>query len=173
MTHKLNVAAAVTASRMVFAVFILFCTTFSVPFYVFYLLGAFTDVIDGRVARKLNLKSSFGAKLDMIADFIFVIAVFVKVFPLLCVPIWLWIWIASIAFIKLINLVLSLVVLHSIVSMHTVMNKVTGFMLFFLPFGIGRGSWQALTIAVIVTCFAATFAAIQEGYFIRAGKEIE
>jgi phosphatidylglycerophosphate synthase len=171
--HKPNVADAITASRIIFAVFVLFCPTFSVLFYAFYLLGAFTDMIDGWVARKLNLKSSFGAKLDTIADCTFVIAVLAKVLPALYVPKWLWIWIAMIAFIKFTNLVSSLVMLHRIVPMHTGMNKVTGFMLFLLLFGIGRGSWQALAIAVVVACSTATFAAIQEGHFIRTGKEIE
>ena len=171
--HRLNVANAVTASRIIFAVLILFCSTFSVQFYTFYLLGGFTDMIDGWLARKLNLKSSFGAKIDTIADYVFVIAVLAKVLPALYVPIWLLIWIIMIAFIKLINLVSSLVVLRRIIPVHTMMNKVTGFMLFLLPFGIGRVSWQALAIVEIVTCSAATFAAIQEGHFIRAGKEME
>lgn len=173
MNHKPNVADVVTASRIIFALFILLCTTFSVTFYVFYLLGAFTDMIDGLLARKLNLKSTFGAKLDMIADFIFVIVVFTKVFSSIHLPIWVWIWIAMIAFIKFINLVSSLVLFRRIVPMHTIANKVTGFILFFLSFVIGRGAWQGLKIAVIVSCFAATFAAIQEGHFIRIGKEIE
>lgn len=173
MKHKLNIADVVTASRIVFAVFILFCSTFSVQFYAFYLLGAFTDMTDGWIARKLNLISSFGAKLDTITDCVFVIVVMAKVLLTVYVPEWLWIWIAIIALIKLINLVSSLVMLHRIVPMHTVMNKATGFMLFLLPFGIGRGSWKALEIAVIVACSAATFAAIQEGHYIRAGKDIE
>ena len=83
MKHRLNVADAVTASRIVFAGFVLFCSAFSVPFYVFYLLGAFTDMMDGWIARKRNLKSSFGAKLDTVADSVFVIAVLAKVLPAL------------------------------------------------------------------------------------------
>lgn len=173
MTHKLNIANIVTVSRIVFAVLVLFCATFSIQFYAFYLLGGFTDMIDGWVARKLNLKSSFGAKLDTIADYVFVIAVLVKVLPGLHVPTWMWIWVLMIAFIKLTNLVSSLVLLRRIVPIHTVMNKITGFMLFLLPFGIVRGAWQVRAIAVIATCSAATFAAIQEGHFIRIGKEIE
>ena len=97
-------------------------------------------MIDGWVARKLNLKSSFGAKLDTIADYVFVIAVLVKVLPVLHVPTWMWIWVLMIAFIKLTNLVSSLVLLRRIVPIHTVMNKITGFMLFLLPFGIVRGA---------------------------------
>jgi len=42
-----------------------------------------------------------------------------------------------------------------------------------LPLGIGHGSWQASAIAVIATGIAATFAAIQEGHYIRIGRETE
>lgn len=68
MKEKMNIANAVTLSRIVFAVLVLFSDTFSVQFYIFYPLGAFTDMIDGTIARKLNLKSSFGSKLDSVAD---------------------------------------------------------------------------------------------------------
>ena len=131
-------------------------------------------MIDGWAARKLNLKSSFGAKLDTIADHVFVTAVVIKILPALHVPTWLWIWIVVIALIKFTNLVSGLMLLHRIVPVHTVMNKVTGILLFLLPFVIYIiSSERVLAIAVISACSAATFAAIQEGYYIRTGKEIE
>ena len=172
--RRLNIANAVTFSRIVFAVLVLFCTAFSVPFYVFYLLGGFTDMVDGWAARKWNLQSSFGAKLDTVADFLFVTAVLIKALPALQMPAWVWIWAGIIAGIKLTNLVTGLVLFRRTVPVHTVMNKVTGFLLFLLPFGIGRGfSQQVSAVAVIAACAAATFAAIQEGHFIRTGKAIE
>lgn len=173
MKEKMNIANAVTLSRIVFAVLILFSDTFSVQFYIFYLLGAFTDMIDGTIASKLNLKSSFGSKLDSVADFIFVTAVFVKICYALYVPGWIWIWIAIITFIKIINLISGLFMFHRLVSMHTVMNKITGVLLFLLPLSICRGSWQATEMIVIVTGLVATFAAVQEGHYVRTGREIE
>ena len=74
MKEKMNIANAVTLSRIVFAGLVLYSDTFSVQFYIFYLLGAFTDMIDGTIARKLNTRSSFGSKLDSAADFVFVTA---------------------------------------------------------------------------------------------------
>jgi CDP-diacylglycerol--glycerol-3-phosphate 3-phosphatidyltransferase len=136
-------------------------------------LAAFTDMIDGWIARKLELKSSFGAKLDTVADFIFIAVVLVKVIPVIYMPGWLWIWAALIAVIKLTNLLSSFVMFHRLIPIHSVMNKITGFILFLLPFSIGRCSWQTFVITVIVACSIATFAAIQEGHFIRTGKEIE
>ena len=77
--NRLKAANAITSSRIVFALLILFAPVFSVPFYVFYFLGAATDMADGIIARKLNQESSFGAKLDTVADLVFVIAVLIKI----------------------------------------------------------------------------------------------
>lgn len=169
--EKMNVANVVTLSRMVFAVLVLFSDAFSVQFYIFYLIGAFTDMIDGTIARKLNLKSLFGSKLDSVADFVFTTAVFVNIGYVLYVP--RWIWIAIITFIKIINLILSLIIFRRLVSMHTVMNKITGVLLFLLPFNICRGSLKETEMIVIIIGLIATFAAIQEGHYIRTGREIE
>lgn len=173
MKRSINVANAVTASRIIFAVLILFSSAFSAQFYALYLLGGFTDMIDGTIARKLNTKSLFGSIFDSIADCIFVAAVGITVFSALHIPKWLYLWGAIIAIIKIANLVSSLLLFHRFIPMHTFMNKVTGVMLFLLPFGIGRGAWQASAVAIIVIGFFATFAAIQEGYYIRTGKEME
>lgn len=172
MKKKLNVANIVTSSRMVFAVLILFSTAFSVQFYIFYLLGGFTDMIDGTIARKLNIQSSFGSMLDSVADFVFVTAVGITVLSSLCVPVWVWIWIVIIALIKISNLISSLLMFHRLVPMHTVMNKITGIMLFLLPFIIGIELRQVTLAAVILTGFIATFAAVQEGHYIRTGRKI-
>lgn len=105
MNRKLNIANVITASRVVFATIILFGDAFSTRFYIFYLLGAFTDMIDGTIARKLNMKSSFGSKLDSIADGVFVVAVLISIASDLYVPIWIWVWIVIVACIKIINLI--------------------------------------------------------------------
>lgn len=52
---------------------------------------------------------------------------------------------------------------------HTIMNKVTGFMLFILPLTF---VFIELKYSAVVVCTIATFAAIQEGHLIRTGREI-
>ena len=69
-----SVANIITCIRIVCSVAILFCPALSIPFYVLYLIAGFTDMIDGTVARKMGTVSDFGAKLDSVADFIFVAA---------------------------------------------------------------------------------------------------
>lgn len=133
-------------------------------FYVLYGMAGFTDIIDGTVARKTNTAGEFGAKLDTTADFIFVAVCLIKLLPVLDIPVWLWVWIAVIALIKIINIISGVVMHKKLTAVHSVMNKVTGALLFALPFTI---SFVDLKFSAAAVCAVATFAAIQEGYFIR------
>ncbi|MGI6248320.1 MAG: CDP-alcohol phosphatidyltransferase family protein [Acutalibacteraceae bacterium] len=171
--EKLNIANAVTASRIIFAVLILFSDAFSMRFYFFYLFGALTDMIDGTIARKLNIKSSFGSLFDSIADCVFVLAVGMSILSDIYVPVWLWVWLAIIIIIKIINLLSSLLMFNRLVPMHTSMNKITGVLVFILPFILNKGPWRVSAAAIIVIGCIATFAAVQEGHYIRAGRNIE
>ena len=117
-------------------------------------------MVDGTIARKTGAASSFGARLDTFADFLFVIASFVKLVPVIRIPVWIWGWAAAIAVVKQFNLVRGILGRKQISSLHTMVNKATGFCLFLLP----------LTIPVLdlrytapVVCIMATIAAIREG----------
>ena len=167
-------ANIITSIRIVCAVVLIFCPAFSTWFYVFYIVGGISDVIDGIVARHMEKETKLGAKLDTIADIIFTLIVIIKVVLSVKIPVWLIIWIVCIAIIKCINIISGFVINKQFISEHTVMNKICGVMLFAIPLCIGIFSKQLVTdILIVLTCAAATFAAIQEGHYIRKGKEIE
>ena len=127
-------------------------------------------MIDGVIARKTNSNSNFGAKLDTVADFIFVIVVLYKLLPAILIPQWLWIWIIIIAVIKFGNIIFGFVSTKSLISIHTILNKVTGFVLFLLPLTI-EFTEQKYSFTII--CSIATFSAIQEGCYVIKGKIIK
>ncbi|NLA69761.1 MAG: CDP-alcohol phosphatidyltransferase family protein [Clostridiales bacterium] len=162
-----SVANIITCIRIVCSVAILFCPALSIPFYVLYLIAGFTDMIDGTVARKMGTVSDFGAKLDSVADFIFVAACLIKLIPLLNFDRCIYIWIVIIALIKVINIASGFVMEQKLVVVHSIMNKVTGGLLFVFPLTI---SFIEVRYSAIVVCLVATFAAIQEGHFIRTGR---
>ena len=56
------------------------------------------------------------------------------------------------------------------ITVHTTMNKVTGVLLFIVPLTL---TIVPLNYSGIPICSVATFAAIQEGHFIRTGKGIK
>ena len=73
-----------------------------------------------------------------------------------------------IAIIKIGNIILGYASKKQFVSLHTVMNKITGFLLFLLPLTL---SFVKLKYSLIVVCSAATLAAIQEGIYIAVNCE--
>ena len=168
MSAKAGSANLITGTRILCCATLLFCPAFSASFYVLYLMAGLTDMVDGAVARKTGTVSTFGAKLDTAADFVFVAVCLWKLLPSLAVPLWLWIWIVLIALIKMINTISGYVIQKRYVALHTVLNKVTGVLLFLLPMTLPVAE---LKYSAPLVCTVATFAAIQERHFIRTGKE--
>lgn len=157
-------ANIITCIRILCSIALLFCPAFSVAFYALYITAGVSDMIDGWVARKTNTASEFGAKLDTMADIVFVIVCLFKLLPVMNIPVWLYVWIGVIALIKVINIVSGYVVQKQFVSVHSVMNKVTGALLFIFPLTL---SFVDIKYSATVVCIITTFAAIQEGHFIR------
>ena len=168
MNAKARMANLITGTRILCSAALLFCQPFSPPFIVLYLIAGITDMTDGAMARKTNTTSELGAKLDTAADFVFVAVCLWKLLPRLAVPLWLWVWIVLIALIKMINTISGYVIQKRYVALHTVLNKVTGVLLFLLPMTLPVAE---LKYSAPLVCTVATLAAIQEGHFIRTGKE--
>ena len=74
MSAKAGSANLITGTRILCSIALLFCQTFSPPFFALYIIAGLTDMIDGTVARKAGTVSEFGAKLDTVADFALVAA---------------------------------------------------------------------------------------------------
>ena len=159
----------ITSLRIICSMALLFCPALSPLFYALYIAAGFTDMIDGMVARKTNTVSEFGSKLDTMADFVLVVVCLIKLIPILNITIWVYVWVVIIAFIKVINVVSGYVVQKKFVAAHTVMNKVTGAVLFIFPLTL---LIIELKYSAVVVCLFATFAAVQEGHYIRTGREV-
>ena len=163
MGLKKQMANILTGFRLFGSVLLVFLPAVSLGFYVNYFLCGFTDMIDGAVARMTGSASRFGEKLDTAADIVFAAAVLVKFLPVLAMPMWLWIWGGGIAVIKIGNILLGYVFRKEFTAFHTVLNKVTGLLLFLLPLTHSVVEFRCSSMAV---CAVATAAAIQEGIYI-------
>ena len=160
---KKYIANIITGTRIIFSLPLLIIPLSSAWFYALYLFCGLTDMIDGAIARQTNAVSSFGSKLDTVSDFVFMAVCAVKVLPIINLPAWLWIWIAVIAIMKVANMVMGFVFKKRLVTLHTILNKVMGLLLFLLPFTL---QFIEPTYSFALVCTIATIAAIQEGYFI-------
>ena len=161
-------ANTITFFRIAASIVLLFCPVFSPAFYAFYIAAGLSDMLDGFVARKTDTVSILGARLDTIADLVLVLVCLIKLLPILSLPAWLYAWIGIIALIKVVNIIYAFAVQKRFVPVHSVMNKAAGALLFLLPLTIPA---VPLKYSAIVVCAVATFAAIQEGHFIRTGRE--
>ena len=154
---------------MIFSLPLVFISLSSAWFYVFYLFCGLTDMIDGAIARKTGAVSKFGARLDTVADFVFMFVCSIKILPLMHIPVLLWVWIIIVALIKIFNIALVFIHTKKLISIHSVLNKTTGFALLLMPLSL---AFVETTYSVATVCVLATIAAMQEVYFIAKGQEV-
>ena len=137
-----NIANYLSISRAIMSIILAISETFSFPFYIIYIYiyiyCGISDMLDGYVARRTKSTSKIGARLDSIADIIFVIVAIIKILPVLHLSDGIVIWAVIIALIKIINVICSYIYYKKLVLPHTVANKITGFLLFIAPFIIAN-----------------------------------
>ena len=160
-------ADALTGLRIAFSAAMLFLPAGSGGFAALYAAAGVSDMLDGLIARKTRTESAFGAKLDSAADVIFLAVSAVKIIPGLALPLWVWLWAAVVALLRLVNAGIGFVRCGRIMPLHTPANKLTGLMLFLLPLICGRGGANRYAAAV---CLSATLAAVQEGILLAKGR---
>ena len=165
---KKHIGNTLTGCRIFGSILLLFFPVLSAEFYLTYVLCGVSDMIDGAVARKTNSTSEFGSRLDTIADFMFAVVSLWKLFPALHIPGWMWTWGGAIAAIKIGSIAAGYCLKRQFVSMHTVLNKAAGLLLFLWPLTVSLAEWKFMAIVV---CFIATLAALQEGVYVLTDRE--
>ena len=152
----------ISALRIAGSFCLLFCDVAGWLFWALYALCGISDMVDGPLARNLQAESKTGAVLDSVADIVFVACCAIRLFPALKIPVWLWIWAGVIVFIKMVNQVSALAVFKRSCFPHTWANKLTGFLLFLT---VPTMFWSMIPISIVAAI--STFAAVQEGHYIR------
>lgn len=158
---------AISALRFLGAVCLLFFGVESCAFWVIYCVCGISDMVDGYLARKIGCESKTGALLDSLADLVFVVCCCFKLIPALAFPKWLWVWGGVIVATKIINQISALAMFKKCVFPHTFGNKVTGALLFA---GVPLTVLLESIVPMVIIAVVATFAAVQEGHFIRMEK---
>ena len=165
MTHLPNI---ISLLRIAGSSALFLCDETSVVFWIIYALCGISDIADGWLARKLKCVTRTGALLDSLADICFVACCAWKLLPILELPQGLWLWAGVIVAIKVVNQLSALVMYGHCCFPHTLANKATGFLLFMaVPMTFRT------VIPIVVVAFVATFAAIQEGHYIRTRNNLK
>ena len=126
-------------------------------FIFLYLVIGLTDIFDGFIARKLNIESDLGARLDSLADFIFYIILFYLIIKLdfLVITKDYRLILIGIIFIRLLNLLLTKLKYNKIVFLHTMANKISGILLYFLPLKILFKKSDIVIWIILIVVFTA------------------
>ena len=160
-----HIPNTITTLRLLGAICLLLCNPADAVFWVIYGLCGISDMLDGYLARKLHAESKAGAVLDSVADISLVACCAIRLLPIMQIPTWLWIWAGVIVTIKIINQASALIVYKRFCFPHTKANKLTGLLLF-----LAVPTLFCSIVPIAVVAGVATFAAIQEEYFIRTGR---
>ena len=121
-----SIANIVTASRFAFAVVMVLAAPFSALFWVAYVLGCASDMVDGLVARKLGVESEYGARLDSAADLLFTFAVLVTMFRGLTFGTLEIVAIVLVALVRVAAYAVGYCRFHTFSALHTWGNKAAG-----------------------------------------------
>ncbi len=126
----------ITSLRIVGTAAWLFTTPLSRSFYILYFITGLTDVLDGFIARRLHITSEFGAKLDSVADMLFYTVMLSVMFPALweLLPVGIWYLLGAVLAVRLTSYAVAAIKFHRFASNHTWLNKITGAVVFAIPF---------------------------------------
>lgn len=133
-----NAANSITMLRIIGTVCLLFTKPFTKLFYIIYTVSGLSDVFDGYVARLTKTSSAFGAMLDSIADLVLYSVMVLKIFPALysTLPIQIWYAVTIVVIIRIVSYLSAAIKYRRFASLHTKLNKVTGFLVFLIPYMI-------------------------------------
>lgn len=133
---KKNIPNCVTLLRIIGSLALLGLDTSDRVFWYIYIFCGFTDVLDGFLARLLNVTSEVGSKLDSISDISFYLVMLFKFFNDFRnnIPSWAWYWLVIIIILRFISYSVSFIKTKELQHSHSIFNKMTGMLAFVLPF---------------------------------------
>ncbi len=160
----------ITLFRLVFSPALLLFEPFSNRFLLLYVLLCASDFLDGYLARRWDVSSKLGARLDSAADFLFFGILLYLLFNNLCWPLWALIWIGGIVLLRLASLVIFYARFSQFAFLHSYANKVTGFLLLLFPLFL-RFIGQDWTMLIL--CSTASISAIEEFLISLTSNEFD
>ncbi|WP_334075025.1 CDP-alcohol phosphatidyltransferase family protein [Paenibacillus sp. A14] len=145
--------------RIVFSLFLFVLPPVDPMFWTLYVVCGVTDILDGYIARRTHSSSKLGSMLDSIADMVLMSVILVVVLTTQQIAKEVWIWMAGIAFVRMVSLWVVYWKHRTFAVLHTYANKATGGLLFCIPLLYHFVDFRVLEWAI---CIVASLAAIEE-----------
>lgn len=162
--RRRSIPNAITATRFLFALALLFLQSGSVPFWLCYGGGAASDVLDGWLARRFQWESDTGAKWDSLADVAFLIALLMVGLRHRWFPVWALWWALGVAVLRGLAYAIGWQRFHTFAALHTWLNKLAGLTLVEFPVvSAVVGTQWACRLAALT----ATVSAVEELVLLR------
>lgn len=153
MRHLPNL---LSVSRILISMLLLFLFDNFTAFISFYILAGITDVLDGFIARKLKSASSLGAKLDSIGDFFFYSVLIIYLFKEQKEVVnTYWVFIMVIFSLRMLSIIIGVIKFQKLVMIHTIANKISGILIFFIPIFIMLNIDEIIPIILLVSILAS------------------
>lgn len=130
-------------------------------FFLLYTLIGMSDILDGWLARRWHCTTFFGAQLDGAADLIAFGVIGWKIWPFLHFPIWLWGLLVCIVCVRIGNMVCAYLSKNTNIFQHTLLNRLTGLLLFISIYLIENALFQWLAAGIAIL---ALLAALRESF---------
>ena len=163
-------ANGISILRIIFSLSLIFVDLFTWEFVLLYLLCGASDILDGYIARKTKTESIFGARLDTIADIIMFAVILYIFIPVISLSNTLIIWLLIIVSIRILSIIVIFFKYKKFAMLHTLSNKVTGILVFFLPIGIG---FPLENFFIYFVCAIASISALEELVINILSKKME
>lgn len=145
--------------RIFASITMLFFFNYPKVFIPLYLFAGISDVLDGYIARRLKATSTLGARLDSIGDtFFFIILLLYLVNTFQAIIMVFLIPIIIITTIKFLNIIIGFIKFRKLTMLHTIANKLAGFLIYCIPLFI----WLNINKAIWAVVAVSLFAAVQE-----------
>ncbi len=162
-----SIANCISIARIIFVLLLIFTSPLSLEFYMIYFLCGISDILDGYIARKKNIESRLGEKLDSLADLIMVVVLMIIIYPIIDISVKFHYWAAGIAAVRVISIITAFIKYKTFGMLHTFGNKIAGLMLFLFPLTIKSN------IYLYLLCIVGSLSAIEELIIHLISKELD
>lgn len=160
----------ISLSRILLSLLLVFFFKNTSVFVGLYILIGITDALDGFIARKYKVASALGARLDSVGDLVFYLVITgYLVTEQKSVVSGFLVAILLILSVLVVNLVIGFIRYRKLIMIHTLANKLTGFLVFALPILIISGTTEGLYVIVAIAIFSAVEELIM---LLKGSKEV-